>query len=60
MFKNMYDGCLLTLRSDTNKVSHLTLKIDEWSKLAQTRISRTLKTIQNKGIHPIPRTIQNR
>lgn len=49
LFKNMYDGCLLLLKSDVNKVSDLIKKIDDWSELAHTRISRTLESLENKG-----------
>lgn len=49
LFKNMYDGCLLTQKSDISRVSQLIRKIDDWGDLAQIRISRTLKTLKEEG-----------
>lgn len=43
LFKNMYDGCVLLLRSDVGRVSNLIRKTDDWSELARPRISMTLK-----------------
>ncbi len=49
LFKNMYDGCLLILKSDVDEVSNLIKGINDWNELAQTRISKTLEALKNRG-----------
>ncbi len=49
LFKNMYDGCLLILKSNVDKVSNLIKSIDDWNELAQSRISKTLESLRDEG-----------